>query len=110
MTPAAFGSKAQWFIAKYRTETGQEPPSAYVLYGVQALQVILAAIERSDGSRKGVRDAVFTGAGLTIPESEAILGRMLRIEPSTGDVNITDVSILQIVSRKETYRKQISLQ
>jgi branched-chain amino acid transport system substrate-binding protein len=111
MTPAAFGSKAQWFIAKYRTETGQEPPSSvYALYGVQALQVILAAIERSGGSRKGVRDAVFTGAGLTIPESEAILGRMLRIEPSTGDVNITDVSILQIVSGKEAYRKQVSLQ
>ena len=41
-----------------------DPPTNYALYGVQALQVILAAVEKSDGTRKGVTNAVFSGEGI----------------------------------------------
>ena len=39
------------------------------------LQVILAAIEKSDGTRKGVRDQVFSGDGITIPADQAVIGK-----------------------------------
>ena len=35
-----------------------------------ATQVILAAIAKSDGTRKGVRDQVFGGSGITIPADQ----------------------------------------
>ena len=54
---------------------------------MQALQVILAAIEKSDGTRKGVTDQVFSGAGITIPADIAVLGKEIKIDPATGDVN-----------------------
>jgi len=55
---AAGGVPAK-FLADYKTKYGADPRSPYALYGVQALQVILAAIAKSDGTRKGVRDQVF---------------------------------------------------
>jgi branched-chain amino acid transport system substrate-binding protein len=54
------------FIDDYKAKYGADPRSSYALYGVQALQVILAAIEKSDGTRKGVRDAIFEGSGISI--------------------------------------------
>ena len=66
-----------------------------VLYGVQALQMILAAIEKSDGTRRGVRDQVFAGAGITIAADRAIIGKTISIDPATGDTNINDVTVLR---------------
>ena len=42
-----------------RPSTARTRRTSYALYGVPAVQVILAAIEKSDGTRKGVSDAVF---------------------------------------------------
>jgi len=81
------------FLADYKTKFGQDPRTSYALYGVQALQVILAAIPKSDGTRKGVRDQVFGGAGVTIPAATAIIGKTITIDPATGDVNAKDISV-----------------
>ena len=51
------------------------------------MQVILAAIAKSDGTRKSVTDAVVRGAGITIPADQSILGKEFSIDPTTGDVN-----------------------
>ena len=56
------------------------------------MQVILAAIEKSDGTRKGVTDAVFSGEGITIPADESVIGKEIKIDPATGDVNAKDIS------------------
>src|SRR5690242_18923174 len=65
---------ARAFIKDYTTAKGTVPVSAYSLYGVQALQVVLAAIERSDGTRESVRLSVFCGAGILIGAEKAMLG------------------------------------
>ena len=87
------------FVADFEARYGHAPRgeyTGYALYAVQALQLVLAAIERSDGTRTGVRDAVFTGTGIVVPAATAILGRDVRIDPATGDVAGPDVTIQRV--------------
>ncbi len=61
-----------------------------------AVQVILAAIAKSDGTRKGVTDAVFSGARDHDPgRPSRVLGKEIKIDPQTGDVNAKDISVEQ---------------
>ncbi len=89
------------FLTDYAAEYGGPPASPYALYGVQALQVIMAGIADSDGTRKGVNAAVLgDGADVTIPAAEAILGKEIKIDPASGDVNQIDITIQQITGGK----------
>jgi branched-chain amino acid transport system substrate-binding protein len=99
------GGKAAEILNSYKTKYGSAPPSSYVLYGVQALQVILKAIEMSDGTRKGVTNSVFGGSGIDIPASDSLLGKELKIDPASGDVNVVDISVLQMTSGQEKFLK-----
>ncbi len=99
------GGKGATLLNSYKTKYGSAPPSSYVLYGVQALQVILKAIEMSDGTRKGVNNAVFGGSGIDIAASDSMLGKELKIDPTTGDVNIVDISVLQMTAGQEKFLK-----
>jgi branched-chain amino acid transport system substrate-binding protein len=101
---AAGGAPAK-FINDYKAKYGQDPRTSYALYGVQALQVILAAIEKSDGTRKGVRDQVFEGSGISIAADKAIIGKAVIIDPASGDVSAKDISVEQVKDGKETYFK-----
>jgi branched-chain amino acid transport system substrate-binding protein len=101
---AAGGVPAK-FLADFKTEYGADPRSPYALYGVQALQVILAAIEKSDGTRKGVRDQVFEGAGISIGVDKAIIGKAITIDPATGDVNAKDITVELVKGGEETFFK-----
>jgi branched-chain amino acid transport system substrate-binding protein len=105
---AAGGAPAK-FINDYRAKYGLDPRTGYALYGVQALQVILAAIERSDGTRKGVRDQVFEGSGITIAADKAIIGKAVTIDPASGDVNVKDISIEMVKDGRETFHKAWSV-
>ena len=105
---AAGGVPAK-FLADYKTKYGQDPRSPYALYGVQALQVILAAIAKSDGTRKGVRDQVFEGSGISIPQSQAVIGKAIQIDPATGDVNAKDITIELVKGGAETFFKAQSV-
>jgi branched-chain amino acid transport system substrate-binding protein len=84
------------FLADFRARYNRDPDSARVLYGVLALQVVLAAIARSDGSRVGVRNQIFEGDGLGLAADVTVLGRPVTIDPQTGDSRPHDVTILQI--------------
>jgi len=99
------GGAAATFLNAYKAKYGSDPASNFALYGVQALQVILAAIEKSDGSRKSVRNAVFEGAGITMAPNQAVLGKEIRVDPKTGDVNAKDISVLQMKGAAETLVK-----
>lgn len=100
---AAAGGTAKELLDAYQAKYNAEPATSFALYGVAAMQVILAAIEASDGTRKGVRDAVFTGEGITIPAEESAIGKELKIDPETGDTNAIDMTVLQMKDNKETF-------
>jgi len=106
---AQAGGAGAKLLQAYKAKYNADPPSSYVAYGVQALQVILAAIAKSDGTRKGVRDAVFEGDGITVSASDAVLAKDIKIDPKTGDVSAVDISILQMKSQKETFLKPFPL-
>ncbi|HYY10260.1 MAG TPA: branched-chain amino acid ABC transporter substrate-binding protein [Kineosporiaceae bacterium] len=104
------GGAGAKLVEDYKKQYGKAPSSNYALYGVAALQVILKAIEKSDGTRKGVVDQVFSGAGISIGASESVLGKDLKIDPATGDVNAKDITVEVIKGQAETFLKAQSVQ
>jgi branched-chain amino acid transport system substrate-binding protein len=102
---ASAGGKAGKLLSDYKAKYGAAPTSSYALYGVQALQVILKAIELSDGTRKSVDDAVFSGSGIDIPATDSMLGKEIKIDPASGDVNTVDISVLKLTGGKESFLK-----
>lgn len=104
----ATGGAGAKVLDSYRARYGKEPPN-YALYGVAATQVILAAIEASDGTRKGVRDAVFADDGITVPADISVLGKDIHIDARTGDTTAKDISVEQIKDNVETFLKAESV-
>jgi len=96
------------FLAGYQSRYGENPESPFAIYGVQALQVVLAAIERSDGTRRDVWVKVFGGAGITIAADNAILGKPVSIDPASGDVSARDISIAVVKDGEETIVKALT--
>jgi len=96
----------------YKAKYGKNPDGSYPLYGVAATQVILAAITKSDGTRKGVAAAVVgdtAGAGITIPADQSVLGKEIKIDPATGDTSARDLTIFAVKGNKETFAKSQSV-
>jgi branched-chain amino acid transport system substrate-binding protein len=101
-SPNGAGAK---FLALYKKTYKKDPVGSYPIYGVAALQVILAAIVKSNGTRKGVTEAVFSGSGVTIPAMQSVLGKPLHISTLTGDTTAKDITIEQVVGGIETTLK-----
>jgi branched-chain amino acid transport system substrate-binding protein len=102
----ANGGGAAKFLDAYKAKYGADPSTSYALYAVAAVQVILKAIEGSDGTRKSITEQVFgSGAGITIPEADSVIGKEIKIDPKSGDTNNKDISILQLKGGKETFVK-----
>jgi branched-chain amino acid transport system substrate-binding protein len=99
------GGAAAQLITSYKQKYGSDPRTNYALYGVAAVQVILAAIAKSDGTRQGVTNAVFGGSGIDIPASQSVLGKEIKIDPQTGDTNNRDISVLFMKANQESYLK-----
>lgn len=105
----AGGAGVKLFEA-YKAKYGKDPDGSYPLYGVAAMQVILAAIEKSDGTRKGVTEAVLSGEGITIPADQSVVGKEIKIDPATGDTTALDLTIELVKDGKETFFKSQTLQ
>jgi branched-chain amino acid transport system substrate-binding protein len=101
----AAGGPPQKLIDAYTKKYGKAPTGSYPLYGVAGVQVILAAIAKSDGTRKGVTDAVFSGSGITIPKAESVTGKDIVIDPKSGDTSAKDITVEQVKGGKETFLK-----
>ncbi len=101
----AAGGPPQKLIDAYKAKYGAAPIGSYPLYGVAGIQVILAAIAKSDGTRKGVNDAVFSGSGITIPKAESVTGKDISIDPKTGDTSARDITVELVTGGKETFKK-----
>jgi len=80
---------------------GSAPPSSYVLYGVQALQVIPGRDLEVGGTRASVtrrcspRRHRHPGHGLDPRQG-------IKIDPGDGDVNTIDISVLQMKNHVES--------
>jgi branched-chain amino acid transport system substrate-binding protein len=105
----AGGAGVKLFEA-YKTKYGKDPDGSYPLYGVAAVQVILAAIAASDGTRKGVNAAVLSGSGITIPADQSVTGKEIKIDPATGDTSARDLTIEIVKDNKETFAKSQSIE
>jgi branched-chain amino acid transport system substrate-binding protein len=97
------GGSAAKLLTDYKAKYNSELATSFALYGVAAVQVLLAAIEKSDGTRKGVLDQVFSGAGVTIPADKAVTGTEIKIDPASGDIISKTISIQQLKGGKETF-------
>jgi branched-chain amino acid transport system substrate-binding protein len=106
---AAGGPPAK-LIDAYKAKYGKAPEGSYPLYGVAATQVILAAIAKSDGTRAGVNNAVFSGEGITIPVSDSVTGKEIKIDPKTGDTSAKDITVEIVKGGAETFFKAQSVQ
>ena len=106
---AASGGKPAALLAAYAAEYGSAPPTSGALYGTAAVQLILAAIVKSDGTRAGVRGAVFSGTGITIPAELSAIGKEFTIDPATGDTSAKDVSVLKIQSGQPSLVTSVSV-
>ncbi len=93
----AVSPSAERLVAAYRLRYGESPNSAAGVYAVAALQVVMEAIARSDGTREGVTGQILGGRGIVIPEETSVLGREIRIDPRTGDVNLFDLTVYRVV-------------
>jgi branched-chain amino acid transport system substrate-binding protein len=67
------------------------------------IQVILAAIEKSDGTRASITKQVFTAPGINIPADKSVLGKEIQINPETGDTTSKDITVEQMKSGSETF-------
>ena len=64
----------------------------------------MASIAASDGTRKGVRDAAFSGK-ITIPADQSVIGKEFSIDSTSGDVTVRDMSIQLMKGNAETFLK-----
>ena len=106
---AAGGPPAK-LIEAFKAKYGKAPSGSYPLYGVAATQVILAAIAKSDGTRAGVTNAVFSGEGITVPKTESVTGKEIKIDPASGDTTAKDITVELIKGGEETFFKSQSVQ
>lgn len=90
------------FVKAYKKAYKKAPVGSYPVYGVAAVQVILAAIAKSNGTRKGVTNAIFSGSGITIPAKTSVLGKALTISTLSGDTLAKDVTIEVVKGGQET--------
>jgi len=97
--PNGAGAK---FVKAYNAAYKKEPVGSYPIYGVAAVQVILAALAKSDGTRKGLTNAIFSGAGITIPAGQSVLGKALTISTLSGDTLAKDITIEVVKGGQET--------
>jgi branched-chain amino acid transport system substrate-binding protein len=103
------GGAGATLLEAYKAKYGKDPEGSYPLYGVAAMQVILAAIEKSDGTRKGVNDAVLSGEGITIPADQSVTGKEIKIDPASGDTTAKDLTIQIVKDGAETFAKSQSI-
>ena len=103
------GGAGAKLLDAYQAKYDKAPEGSYPLYGVAAMQVILAAVAKSDGTRKGVTDAVLSGEGITIPADQSVLGKEIKIDPATGDTSAKDLTVEVVRDNKETFAKSQSL-
>jgi len=94
------GPTGKKFVTDFSKQIGGQNPDPYSAYAAQAAQVLLTAIEKSDGTRKSVAENL-----LNTKVTDGILGSFTI--NSDGDTNSNPVTIYQIKGGKQTTVKTI---
>jgi branched-chain amino acid transport system substrate-binding protein len=94
------GPTGKQFVTDFSKEIGGENPDPYSAYAAQAAQVLLTAIEKSDGTRKSVAENL-----LNTKVTDGILGSFTI--NSNGDTSSNPVTIYRIKDGKQTTYKTI---
>jgi branched-chain amino acid transport system substrate-binding protein len=89
------------FVADFKAETGKSTVDPYTAYAAQATQVLLDAIERSDGSRASVSEELFN-----TKVQGGILGDFEIDE--NGDTTLGTVTFFQVKSGAPEFVKLIT--
>jgi branched-chain amino acid transport system substrate-binding protein len=95
------GPTGKKFVKDFSKEIGGENPDPYSAYAAQAAEVLLTAIENSDGTRKSVTEQL-----LKTKVTDGILGSFTI--NTEGDTNSNPVTIYQIKGGKQTTYKTIT--
>jgi len=97
-------------LAAFQSKYHRAPSGSYPLYGVAAVQVIMAAIAKSDGTRASVTSQVLGGSGITIPKADSVTGKDIVIQPNSGDTTAKDITVEIMKNNAETFLKAQTVQ
>src|SRR5919204_1838806 len=95
------GPTGKKFVKDFSKEIGGKNPDPYSAYAAQSAEVLLTAIENSDGTRKSVAEQL-----LKTKVTDGILGSFTINQ--NGDTNSNPVTIYQIKGGKQTTYKTIT--
>jgi branched-chain amino acid transport system substrate-binding protein len=95
------GQTGKKFVKDFSKQIGGENPDPYSAYAAQAAEVLLTAIENSDGTRKSVTEQL-----LKTKVTDGILGSFTI--NANGDTNSNPVTIYQIKNGEQTTYKTIT--
>ena len=100
LSPEEYPPEGRKFFTTFEEKFGDDNPDPYAIYGYEAMQLVLNAIESSDGSRQGVIDALFETKG-----RKSVLGTYDIDE--NGDTTLTDYGIYSIKGGELEFDKTI---
>jgi len=100
LSPDESPPEGREFFSQFEQKYGDANPDPYAIYGYEAMQLVLDAIERSDGSKQGVIDALFETKG-----RKSVLGTYDIDE--NGDTTLTDYGIYSIAGGELEFDKTI---
>ena len=100
LSPEEYPPEGRKFFTTFEEKFGDDNPDPYAIYGYEAMQLVLNAIESSDGSRQGVIDALFETKG-----RKSVLGTYDIDE--NGDTTLTDYGIYSIKGGELEFDKSI---
>jgi ABC-type branched-subunit amino acid transport system substrate-binding protein len=96
-----FTGEGKTFVEEFGATLGGKPVEPYAAYAAQSAEIMLDAIERSDGSRQGVVDEMFK-----TEVTDGILGSF-KLD-ANGDTTAGGVTIYQIKGGKSTTIKVVT--
>lgn len=99
------GGAAEKFQAAYLKEYKKAPTSSFSVYGGAAMQAILDAISRSDGTRKSVFEKMQT---VLVPANKSVVGTAIRFD-NNGDTLERGITLLVVKNKTETTLKMVTV-
>jgi len=99
------GGAAEKFQAAYLKEYKVPPTSSFSVYGAAAMQAILDAVARSNGTRKDVFAKMKT---VNIPAVKSVVGTPIKFD-ANGDTLGRDITILIVKNSQETFLQKLTV-
>ena len=99
------GGAAEKFQAAYLKEYKVPPTSSFSVYGAAAMQAILDAVARSNGTRKDIFAKMKT---VNIPATKSVVGTAIKFD-ANGDTVNRDITILIVKNNQETFLQKLTV-